>query len=134
MIADPGLTRLEIKDPLAKLRLSAFPGNSNGTTSIPNLEDPSKSRYAGDQPSSWSSWYQAAKSTVLWPFKTAQSAYETVKNAPGQVAAFVAETKQDAAETASAFASWTKWIVVGLIALAVVYVVGFAKSVAPGKP
>lgn len=116
-------------DPNVIANMSAFPGNAIPSILIPNLLDPTLGTIAGAQPTSWTAWVDKAKSVVLWPVHKVESAYQVVTNAPANIEAFVTRAEDAATSAATGIGTWTKWIVVGVVALAVIYLLTFLDPV-----
>jgi hypothetical protein len=102
--------------------LPSFPGNAQPTVIIP---DPitGEPQIAGADPdnSSWSSFLDKAKNLALTPVSWAHSAYDEVTQAPARATAFVEGAIKTTSEAVTGFVGWTKWLVVGLVAVAVIY-------------
>jgi hypothetical protein len=106
-----------------------FPGNSAPTIAIPNLLDPTKSEIAGAQPTTWDNWITSAKSIVLWPVNKVESAYQVVANAPANIENFVTTAENSATAAATGIANWTKYVVIGIVAVLILYVLTFLEPV-----
>lgn len=99
-----------------------LPGNAQPTVLISNPITGAP-EIAGADPnnSSWSTWLGYAKDIVTTPASWVHSAYDEVTSAPSRISSFVSSTIQNTADAVTGFVGWTKWLVVGLVALAVIY-------------
>lgn len=99
-----------------------LPGNSSGATTLGTILG--KDQKIGDQSNSgFSSWLNTAESIVTYPYNVAHTAYDEVKDKASAGVSFVKDAQTAAISAATGFKEWTKWVVVGLIAVAVIYVV-----------
>lgn len=102
--------------------LPSFPGNAQPTVLIP---DPitGQSQIAGQDPnnSSWSTFLGYAKDLATTPISWVHSAYDEVTSAPARASSFLSSTIQTVSDATTGFVGLTKWVVVGLVALAVIY-------------
>lgn len=111
--------------------LSLFPGNSQGSVPYPSFPDSTQSIRVGEgsNQSSWTKFFDKVTSVVTFPFRTAESAYDVVANAPANIANFVSGAEQRAVSAATGISSTIKWVVVGILAIAAVYIMSI---LAPG--
>lgn len=118
-------------DPAVIQAASTIPGNAE--PSIPTLSPSGDPGIAGTIATTWDVWAGNVKAAVLWPVHKAESAYDVVTNAPANAAAFIANAEQSAVAAATGIGSYTKWIIGGVIALTVAYVVAVFAPALKGK-
>ena len=112
-----------VPNAISKLwRGAPLPGNSQGETTMPQLDGTLKAT-GGKDNSTFSTWISNAESVITYPYTVVHNAYTEVKDKAHAAAQFVADAKTATANAATGFASWTRWVVVGIIAIAVIYVV-----------
>ncbi len=102
---------------------STFPGNSQGQTTIPTVAGDVDQKVGGAANSSWTSdFFSGAESVITAPYRVVHGAYDEVTGAVTRAGDLVSQAQAATVQAATGFYSWTKWVVIGLIAVAVIYV------------
>ena len=109
-----------------------FPGNAQPVLEIPKFSNPEKKRLVGEgytenTKSSWTDYLGKAIRAAAFPLTASidlgHSALKEVAGAADRSVGVFSRASDAAVSAATGIASWTKWVVIGIIALVVGYVV-----------